>query len=66
MIRIVATVSGGQTGPRKGWLRENGQVREFASLGEAKRVAEELTAMMKGKGRRGVIFRYAATEREEL
>ncbi len=47
MIRIMASVSGG--GARQSWLKFNGEIREFESLTEAKQVAAELNARMKGR-----------------
>jgi len=55
MIRIRASVSGGVTGSRQSWLKSNGEIREFESLTEAKQVAAELTATMKGPA--GVTIR---------
>jgi hypothetical protein len=64
MIRIMASVSGGVTGSRQSWLKSNGEIREFDSLTEAKQVAAELNATMKGPA--GVTIRYEAIESEEL
>jgi hypothetical protein len=47
MIRIMASVSGG--GARQSWLKFNGEIRELESLAEAKQVAAELNARMKGR-----------------
>jgi hypothetical protein len=52
------------TGSRQSWLKSNGEIREFDSLTEAKQVAAELNATMKGPA--GVTIRYEAIESEEL
>ena len=64
MIRIMASVSGGVTGSGQSWLTSNGEIREFESITEAKQVAAELNATMKGPA--GVTIRYEAIESEEL
>jgi hypothetical protein len=64
MTRILASVSGGVTGSRQSWVKSNGEIREFDTLAEAKRVAAELNATMKGPA--GVSIRYEAIESDEL
>lgn len=47
MIRIWCRVSGGVTGTREAWFKENGVVREFKSRAEADAVAAHLAREFK-------------------